>query len=228
MRHNSLHPKSVASSLILCSLLALLTTNLAACADNKGTVGQTFLQGANQRELRNAGPVTLAVDSPTGAVTDADGGAIVGQDGKPIVPIESLSTSGTGPGGYALADAKQARWLATNTVMRNVYFSKAPDGQLTINSNTGTDLRVTADSLVFNPATGQFEGKGFRFETLASTPFEASNASLAAWKEAFNAQTDAQKQVVIQQLQASAETLKTVAPTVAQQLVNLVEFLTKP
>ncbi len=209
-------------------LLTVAIAGLAGCASNSGTVGQTFRQGDNQRELRNTGPVTLAVDTPAGPVTDADGGAVLGPDGKPVVPVESVSTSSTGPGGYVVADGQQSRALLNNTVVRNIAFAKKPDGNIVFNSVSGTDVRATAESLVFNPATGQLEGKGLRFETIASTPFEASNQSLIAWKDAFQQQTQAQREAAIAQINATADLLKNTVPSVAAELTKIAQFLVAP
>jgi len=217
-------------SLIAIALAACvgLMVPLGGCASNSGTVGQTFRQGDNQRELRNTGPITLAVDTPTGAVQDANGGAVLGADGKPVVPVESVSTSSTGPGGYVLADGKQSRALLNNTVVRNIAFAKQPDGNIVFNSVSGTDVRATADSLTFNPATGQLEGKGLKFETLASTPFDSSNQSLIAWKDAWKTQAEAQKAVDIAQSERTADLLKNVVPSVAAELTKIAQFLVAP
>jgi len=214
--------------LLLMVVCAGIMLSMAACASNSGTVGQTFKQGENARELRNGGPITLAVDTPAGAVTDGGGTPVVGKDGKPIVPVESVSTSSTGPGGYVVADGQQSRGLLNNTVIRNVHFSKDDAGNIVFNSVSGTDVRATAESLVVDPATGKIEGHGLKFETLASTPFDASNQSLIAWKDAFNQQTQAQKDAAIAQINATADLLKTTVPSVAGQLADIAKFLMAP
>lgn len=219
---------NVAPMLAMCMMLGVLMVLVGGCASNQGTVGQTFTQGDNARELRNGGPITLAVDTPTGAVTDANGGAVLDKDGKPVVPVESVSTSSTGPGGYVLADSKQSRALLNNTVVRNIAFAKDPDGKVIFNSVSGTDVRATAESLSFNPATGQLEGKNLKFETLASAPFDASNASLVAWKEAFQQQTQAQRDAAIAQINATADLLKSTVPSVAGELTKIAQFLVAP
>lgn len=222
-------PPGRASLLVLAMTASLVLTGpLGGCAPNSGTVGQTFKQGDNTRELRNTGPITLAVDTPTGAVTGADGGAILGTDGKPVVPVESVSTSSTGPGGYVVADGQQSRGLLNNTVIRNVHFSKEADGNIVFNSVSGTDVRATAESLVFNPSTGQLEGKGLKFETLASTPFDSSNQSLIAWKDAWKVQSEAQRAVDIAQIERTADLLKNVVPSVAAELTKIAQFLVAP
>jgi len=222
-------PPGRASLLVLALSACIgLMVPLGGCASNQGTVGQTFKQGDNTRELRNTGPVTLAVDTPAGAVTGADGGAILGADGKPVVPVESVSTSSTGPGGYVVADGQQSRGLLNNTVIRNVHFSKDDAGNVVFNSVSGTDVRATADSLVLDPATGKIEGHGLKFETLASTPFDASNASLVAWKDAFKQQTQSQRDAAIAQINATADLLKTTVPSVAGQLADIAKFLVAP
>lgn len=216
---------------LLPALLLMLSVSLAmglvmgGCASNGGTVGQTFTQGDNARELRNGGPITLAVDTPTGAVTDGNGDAVLDQHGKPVVPVESVSTSSTGPGGYVVADGTQTRGLLNNTVIRNVHFSKDEAGRIIFNSVSGTDVRATADSLVFNPSTGELQGSGLKFETLASTPFDSSNQSLIAWRDAFNQQTQAQKDAAIAQINATADLLKNTVPSVAGELTKIAQFL---
>ena len=214
--------------LLLMVVCAGIMLSMAACASNSGTVGQTFKQGDNAREVRNGGPITLAVDTPAGAVTDGGGTPVVDKDGKPIVPVESVSTSSTGPGGYVVADGQQSRGLLNNTVIRNVHFSKDDAGNIVFNSVSGTDVRATAESLVVDPATGKIEGHGLKFETLASTPFDASNQSLIAWKDAFNKQTQAQKDAAIAQINATADLLKTTVPSVAGQLADIAKFLVAP
>lgn len=212
----------------IASILPFALCLLAGCAANSGTVGPTFDASDGGFTARNGGPITLAVRTPTGAVSSADGTPSLDRDGRPTVPVESVSTTATGPGGYALATETEARWVATNTVMRNVYLRRGADGQWVINSSTGTDLRIKAAKLELDPSTGLLKGEDLTFETIASEPFRASNESLTALKEWFLAQTEAQRAVFIAQMEAQAATIKESLPTVANAITQIVSFLTKP
>lgn len=209
------------------SILPFVLCLLAGCAPNSGTVGPTFDASDGGFQSRNGGPITLAVRTPTGAVTSGDGTPTVDRDGRPTVPVESVSTTATGPGGYALATETEARWVATNTVMRNVYLRRGADGQWVINSSTGTDLRIKAAKIELDPASGILKGEDLTFETVASEPFRASNESLTALKDWYLAQTEAQRKVFIAQVEAQASAVKESMPTLANALTQIVGFLAK-
>lgn len=211
-------------SLLMAAMLASVV--MAGCVGNNGTVGQTIRQDANGSMSTNGPPITLSVTSPTGAIADAAGQPVLNSKGDVTVPEEKSQLTATGPTGYSVSTIDETRWLAANQVMRSIFMRSDGAGKWTMNSSTGTDVRVTADEINFNPNTGELIGKGFKFETLASDPFKASNESLAQLKEWFQSLTEAQKAVFITQMQAQADTIKESMPTVANAILKVVEFVT--
>ncbi|MBS0191307.1 MAG: hypothetical protein U0573_09590 [Phycisphaerales bacterium] len=195
-----------------CVGASLVVLALAGCAANRGTVGQSFVPGALGAEIRNASPVSMSAATPIG-------------EGQNAPDAREVTTStGTGPAGYALANEHEARWWAQNQVQRNIYFKRLPDGALAFNSNTGTDVDIGADEFAIDPATGTIAGKGLRIRTNSSEPVRASNESLVALREVFQAMSHDQQAVFLAQLQAQKEAI----PSLASEIARLIQFLSVP
>lgn len=187
---------------------------LGGCAQNKGTVGPSFVPTADGAEVRNGSPVNMQARTPVGAGKDAENAQDI------------LTANATGPSGYAIATDEQARWWAVNQVQRNIFFRRMPDGTLSFNSNTGTDVEIAAAQISIDPKTGVITGKDLKLKTSASDPFKASNESMTALKEVFLKLPEEQQKVWIAQLQAQADVAKNVVPSVAAEITKMVEFLT--
>ncbi len=198
-------------------LTALILFATIGCASNKGTVGTTYRQ--NNTEVTNAPPINMKVDTPTGAITDSDGKVIIGKDGNPVVPVESLSTSGTGPAGLAVSNGKESRAIFNNALMRNAFLQFR---DLTLNSSSGSDLSAAADSIKFTD--NGVEIRNFRFSTSGADLFRASNESLTALKEVFLKQTEEQRAVFIKQL----ETQQAAGGIAGDFAGNLLKYLLAP
>lgn len=199
------------------ALLFPFATVMAGCASNKGTVGTTYKQ--NNTEVTNAPPMNMKVDTPTGAITDGKGNVIIGKDGNPVVPVESLSTSGTGPAGLAVSNGKESRAIFNNALMRNAFLQFK---DLTLNSSSGSDMSAAADVIKFTD--GGVEIKNFRFSTTGADLFRASNESLTALKEVFLKQTEEQRTVFIKQL----ETQQAAGGVAGDFAGNLLKYLLAP
>lgn len=194
----------------------LCSTCLAGCASNKGVVGTTYRQ--NNTEVTNAPPINMKVDTPTGAITGADGNPVL-TNGAPTVPVESISTSGTGPAGLAVSNETESRAVFNNAVMRNIFMKYAG---LTLNSSSGSDMTATADKIKFTEDSAEIVG--FKFTTTASEPLRASNESLAALKEVFLKLSEDQRAVYIAQL----ETQKAAGGIAGEFAASVLKYLLAP
>lgn len=195
--------RSIGTFLLLCFIILFATLG---CASNKGTVGETFRHDAAEQTSTNGSPTKIGILTPTGAIEDANGTVIVDKEGRPTVPVESIFTSSTGPGFVSVSSAKETRAVSTNTVIRSFSLTPTPEGRWVLNVTSGTDVKAsaTADDFKFDPKTYSLTGKNLHatFETLTSTPFRASNESLAAWKEVYLKMTEEQRTVFVAQLEA--------------------------
>lgn len=196
-----------ASGLLLVILTLVGLCALAGgCAQNKGTVGQSFVPGDRGAEVRNGGPVTLNVRS------DAE--------------ADVLSSSGTGPSGYGVANADEARWYAVNQVQRIIAFRRLPDGSVVFNSNTGSDVTLRAQELKIDPATGVISGKGLELVTLSSEPIRASNEALDRLVPYWTSLSAEQKAAVLAELDAQIAATKAASPLIAEALGAIKAMLT--
>ncbi len=144
-------------------------------------------------KLEAASPVTLQIE-------DAD---------------KKGTANGVGPARYTSITEDRVETMQTGTTPRDLWLRKLPDGTFQFNLSSGTDIQ--AEGLEFDPVTGGV--RVAKFGTSASEPIRASNEAydrlVEFWKSLTQAQRDA--------LAAEMDTIKSVAPTAANVLEQLIK-----